>query len=260
MVDHSGMKLGRKRAVVHPSVPMLAKLMVNNPLPATPQTISVDNLVTNWPMLANDQYGDCTIAGALHIAQLWYALSGNPIVPDDGAALSAYTAITGFDPNNPATDEGAVESTVLNYWRTTGLAVNSAASLDRIDGWATVPVRDVQQITTAIFLFGAVYAGVLLPISAQTQDTWTADPSNLEGDNAPGSWGGHCVPLVAYNAIGPMCVTWGALKQMTWTWWGCYAEEAHAVLSKDMLEASGVSGRGIAWDVLAKAMASLPTG
>lgn len=259
MANHAGMKLGKRTAFIHPAVPLLARMMADTPLPPAPATLSTDQLVTSWPMLGNDQVGDCTIAGALHVIQLWHAMAGNPVMPDDTAALADYSAATGYIPGNPSTDNGAIETDILNYWRSTGLSVNETQPADQIDGWATVNTRNWHEIATAIYAFGAIYAGVLLPISAQSQDTWNCDPNNLTGDNEPGSWGGHAIPLVGYNKIGPVCITWGAPKQMTWAWWGCYADEAHAVLSHDMMTAAGLSGRGIAWDALAEAMKALPS-
>ena len=40
---------------------------------------------------------------------------------------------------------------------------------------------------------------------------------------------------MAYDARGVTCVTWGALQQMTWSFWEAYCEEAYAILSNDYL-------------------------
>ncbi|HWZ75935.1 MAG TPA: hypothetical protein VNX87_05325, partial [Candidatus Sulfotelmatobacter sp.] len=50
-----------------------------------------------------------------------------------------------------------------------------------------------------------------------------------------GSWGGHAIPVVAYDSRGVTCVTWGALQSMTWSFWEAYCEEAYAILSNDYL-------------------------
>ena len=65
------------------------------------------------------------------------------------------------------------------------------------------------------------------------------------------------MPLVGYNATGPICVTWGALKQMTWEWWATYAEEAYALLSPDWLRATGTDPAGVDWARLEAAMRGL---
>ena len=44
------------------------------------------------------------------------------------------------------------------------------------------------------------------------------------------------MPVVAYDQTGLTVVTWGALKRMTWGFWGAYVDEAYALLSSDWIE------------------------
>ena len=67
--------------------------------------------------------------------------------------------------------------------------------------------------------------------------------------------GGHAVPIVGYNALGPIVVTWGALQQVTWAWWDRYASEAYAVITAEV-KASG-SLRGIDFAALDADLAAL---
>ncbi len=60
--------------------------------------------------------------------------------------------------------------------------------------------------------------------------------------STPGSWGGHAVPVIAYDASGLTCITWGALKRMTWAFWDAYCDEAYACLSRDWAAARAPSG------------------
>ena len=47
--------------------------------------------------------------------------------------------------------------------------------------------------------------------------------------------GGHCIYIVGYNEIGPICVTWAKKQQMTWAWWDKYVDEAYALVdNKDL--------------------------
>ena len=88
-------------------------------------------------------------------------------------------------------------------------------------------------------IFGNCYVGLMMPLSAQTQSIWSVPPGGPVGHGAPGSWGGHAVPVVAYDPEGLTVVTWGALKRMTWGFWAAYCDEAYAILSPDYLEQKG---------------------
>ena len=87
-----------------------------------------------------------------------------------------------------------------------------------------------------------------LPVSAQSQvqnhQPWSVPPGGTTGDGKPGSWGGHAVPVVAYDSRGVTCVTWGALQSMTWSFWEAYCEEAYALLSNDYLSGKKTTPQG----------------
>ncbi len=126
---------------------------------------------------------------------------------------------------------------MLNYWRQKGIAGH------KILGFAALDPRHVEQIKQSVYLFGGTYIGVQLPLSAQDQDTWDVPPSGPIGNGEPGSWGGHAVCVVAYNAKGLWVVTWGKLLFMTWAFWQTYCDEAYAVFSTDMLAKAEKPGR-----------------
>ena len=90
-------------------------------------------------------------------------------------------------------------------------------------------------------LFGGLYIGVSLPASAQNQDVWDVATGP---DAEAGSWGGHCVNVVGYDADGLTVVTWGATKRMTWAFWLAYVDEAYAILSNDFLTTAGQTPNG----------------
>ena len=90
-------------------------------------------------------------------------------------------------------------------------------------------------VQSAAWIFGGLYIGLQLPLSAQYQETWDWNGS-LTGDDRPGSWGGHAVDVVRYGAAGLTVVTWGSLKAMTWSFWDRYCDEAYCILSRDFLD------------------------
>jgi hypothetical protein len=140
-------------------------------------------------MMENDQLGDCTCAGMGHAEMLWSANGGSIDIPSDNDVITAYEAVGGYVPGNPNTDNGAVELTVLKYWKTTGIGGR------KIMGYADVNPSLTSHIQQAIWLFGVGYIGVDMPLTAQNQvgGIWDVVGDGQSGDSAPGSWGGHCL-------------------------------------------------------------------
>jgi hypothetical protein len=127
---------------------------------------------------------------------------------------------------------------VLNYWRKNGLADH------KIGAYTSMSLTSHTEIMQAIWYFGGAYLGLNLPISAQTQKIWSVPKTGTSGDGSPGSWGGHAVPIVAYNAIGPICISWGEKIQMTWAFYDVYCEEAYACFSQDIVGPDNKSPEG----------------
>lgn len=226
MVDHSSMKLGRRGLKLDRRRLKLARYLS----PALPDPPSDKDWIGGfdaWGMMLNDSLGDCTIAGVGHALQTLTHASGSVFTASDAEILDAYKAWDGYT-GDPATDQGGYEPDVLNHWRSDGLAGH------KIDAYADPEPGNQWHVRWAITLFGGLYIGVTLPVSAQNQDVW-----DVVADDG-GVWGGHCVWVPKYDyAAGKLwCVTWGAVKEMTWAWFDKYCDEAHAVVSKDFLNAT----------------------
>jgi hypothetical protein len=217
-------KLGKKPVKIDVRTKRMARYLTGT-LPPFPAAIAPPEIVST--MLLNDQYGDCTIASALHLVQIWTKANGAEVVPTDAQALAGYEAACGFNPSDPNTDQGGVELEVLNYWRTAGLGGHKIAAFVALDplNW--------DHVRASCFLFGGCYIGVALPKSCEGKDAWRIDMSGESGDPRPGSYGGHAVPVVGYNEAGPIVITWGAPLQMSWDFHDAYCEESYAVLSQD---------------------------
>src|SRR5437867_3992753 len=78
----------------------------------------------------------------------------------------------------------------------------------RLGAFASVPRYEHELVRAAAWLFGGLYIGLSLPLSARRQDVWDWTGS-LSGDSKPGSWGGHAVDVVGFDAAGLTVVTWG---------------------------------------------------
>lgn len=110
----------------------------------------------------------------------------------------------------------------------------------KIQAYMALEPANHTHVMDAVWIFGGCYIGVALPKSAQAQTSnkqiWSVPPQGTGGDGAPGSWGGHAVPVVAYDSRSLTVVTWGALQTMTWGFWEAYCDEAYAILSPDYLK------------------------
>ncbi|HVS73101.1 MAG TPA: hypothetical protein VHQ47_17735 [Phycisphaerae bacterium] len=243
-------KLGKLAPKADPRTLRLAKY-IGPALPPPPD--AVDNAAVvekvlgggNWGVMENDAIGDCTIAAAAHLTQAWTAAAGKIQTIADVDIVRAYSAVSGYNPKTGANDNGAVEIEVLNYWRRKGIGGH------KICGYARLDPANNQHVRQAVAIFDGCYIGLALPVSAQHQmgadggdDVWDVPAGGPTGEGRPGSWGGHAVCVVGYDAEGLTIVTWGQTKRMTWNFWTAYCDESYAILSADML-VEGKSPAGI---------------
>lgn len=197
---------------------------------AAPVSIDWYSRVTEWGMLLNNQLGDCTCAGDGHIVIQQSTYAGKPITVTNQDALTAYE-MAGYVPGDPATDQGWTVQAALDYLYEYGMAGFRIAAYGEVDH------TDINAVKQAIFEFGALSLGVILPDSAQQQfaagQPWTV----VSGSPIDG---GHCIIAVGYDADYVYCVTWGAVVKVAWDWWTTYVEEAWAVISEDWDTVTGL--------------------
>ena len=222
-------KLGRLPVRHDPRTLKLKEYLTT--LPPLPAAVDWGSNVKNWQMLGNDSVGDCTCAGAGHAIETWTANASQEFGPTTNQILEAYSAITGYNANDPSTDQGANMIDVLNYWRKVGIAGH------QITAYTSVNWAKQTEIMASVYLFGGCYIGVNLPQSAEEAfsngEPWT-DTSDTN------ILGGHCVLIVGYDSGGLWICTWGRLVYASWAWLNAYTEEAYAVYSRpDWVEATG---------------------
>ena len=226
-------KLGKKKAIHNPKALLLADYLdLTAVLPSIPQHCYWGAKIKTWPMMLNDSLGDCTCAAAGHLVQLWTADESTEVDLSDSTILEAYEGACGYNPNDPSTDQGGVETVVLDYWKKTGIGGH------KLFAYLALEPGNISLIKASIFLFGGVYIGVGLPLSAQSQSNpggcWSVAPGGTNTANgAVGSWGGHAIPVIGYNDNVLTVVTWGSIQYMTYNFWNLYCDEAYAPLSED---------------------------
>jgi hypothetical protein len=211
--------LGKKPPKIDPRTFMFAKY-VTTTLPPVPKAIDWTGNQKNWGELANDRVGDCTCASAGHMIECWTSNLGQEQLVTNQDVLAAYSAVSGYDPATGANDNGAVCLDVLNYWRKQGIGGHKIQVYTKLN-------HNLDHIKLAIDLFGGIYAGFSLPISAQKEKVWTSTSGKK------GAWGGHAVPLVSFDEKTVTCITWGKPLQMTWPFVKKYMDESYAIISPD---------------------------
>lgn len=227
MLDHRFVKLGKRPYKRDRRSLRLATYLVTPP----PCPDSYDWLakVSQLGPMGNLDVGDCTCAGAGHLIQMWTANEGRQIILPDADILAVYSKLSGYVPGNPATDVGLDLIDVLKFWQQTGIDGH------KIGAYVEVDPTNKLHLALACYLFGGVYCGVALPLSAQNQEKWQVTDPSLSGDAAPGSWGGHCVPMGAFDPQGAIFVTWGEEQYAYADFIAAYFDEAWAIISQDFL-------------------------
>jgi hypothetical protein len=221
-IPHLGRRItfGRKRPGVEAlaKVPKFGKYLIakcsvcgGNTLPTPPSTVdySLAALPCLSQIMGNDQYGDCTCAGAGHELGLWTGNAGTLVTLTTAQVLALYSAITGFDPNVPGSDQGADEVTVLNYLMASGFPDGS-----KLAGYVAIDGTNKQECMLASWLFGSLYLGLELP------DAWLSPMPSANGFvwnvGTPNPGNGHCVVSIGHTPTQLNIDTWALLGGITW--------------------------------------------
>jgi hypothetical protein len=222
------MKLGKL-----PARPGAVKLKLATYLPTVkpPTSYGHQSLVSVWGMLGNDQYGDCVWAGAGHETMLWNREASNIVTFTDKSVLSDYSKVTGFNPNDPNTDQGTDMQVAASYRKKTGV-LDSQGNRHKVGAYVAISIGNVDELKAAMYLFSAVGLGIRFPKSAMTQfnngKAWTVVSSSpIEG--------GHYVPLVGYTSKYVNLITWGKVQKATWGFVKRYMDEGLVYLTTEML-------------------------
>lgn len=202
--------LGRNRPKFPGQANKMAKYMTAS-LPAPPDSVDYTGpaMKSIGNVMLNDQLGDCCIAGLGHIKGVLTANAGTEVNVTDTQVIQYYSAIGGYVPGRPGTDNGCNEEDVMNYITANGLWGN------KVLGWLRVDATNQLEVKTAIWLFGHTYSGVELP-RAWTNPMPQASGFVWDVGGGPNPDAGHCVVQAGYNAQGVQTLTWGMKGIVTW--------------------------------------------
>lgn len=215
-------KLGKLEAVRPEGLHMLA-FYQTSPLPTPPDKVDVP-AVSDWQMLGNDRYGDCTFAGIAH-AQIAVAnvLGVNDPPITDQQVINVYLAYSNGQ------DQGAVEADLLKFWQ------NNIIFNGKTVAYAPTDVADQLELKSVIHAYGLAYIGIKVPAVCQEQFR-SHQPWELTGTAADNNIiGGHCIILVGYDEKYFYGITWGAVQAIEWTWLQAYMDESWAVITPEIV-------------------------
>ena len=220
-------RMGRRRPRARGLRLRLASYLLKS-LPQPPAACDYAAAAKSWlaQMLANDDLGDCTAAGAFHIAGTWLANNGVPVPFSREDTIKFYSATTGYVPGKPESDQGGDEETVLNYWVNHGL-LPAPLPAHQAEAWISVNAADIEEVKTAIWLFGNIYIGASMP------DAWVNPMPETDGwiwgvAGAPEDDNGHCFAALGYDERWLKISTWGLVGNLTPAGLAKYAARARA--------------------------------
>lgn len=201
-------------------------------LPKPPRQFGHEAMVlpTSWGMLGNDRVGDCVIAAKMHIQMLMSALGGHKAPFDTKGAIDLYSTLTGYNPNDPYSDNGTNMKYAAGYWRNTGITDLNGRN-HKIEAYLSFDPSNITELYQALYLFGAVDIGFQFPASAMDQFRQNKPWTVVEGSPIVG---GHDVCIVAKRSA-LQCITWGKMQPMTAEFYGKYNDESFVYVSKDQL-------------------------
>lgn len=226
------------------------------PLPAVPiYRFGHGTIFSDWKMLGNDRAGDCVFAGGDHETMLYNKLAGRTVSVGAREALADYAAVTGYDPNTGANDNGTVVRDAMSYRRRTGL-LDAGGNRHKIDAYVQIDAGDWNLMLRCVWAFGAVGIGFNFPSSA-----WEQFDSGAVWDVVSGASidGGHYVPMVGSMSPAKRAtfITWGKRAEMTKAFYEKYNDEAWVPLSKEQLRSTGFNYRHVDWATLSAWLAAL---
>ena len=230
-------RLGRTRPIAR-GPRFHLKNYLKQSLPSPPPSVNYAPAASKalTQMYDNDVLGDCVIACMGHLQGVFTAnATGTAQILTNAQIIDLYSAIGGYVPNNPSTDQGCNEQTALNYWQQTGLGGGAG----KIEAWMSVNGDDPQEVRTALWLFENLMFGMELP------DPWVDNMPTASGfvwtkAGAPDDNNGHCVAGVGYDDTGIEIATWGMTGTITMPAVRKYATggsggELYTVLSQDSI-------------------------
>jgi hypothetical protein len=203
------------------------------PPPSYP--VDVSGGITNWGMLGNDQYGDCTFAGREH-----YKMAKAAAGHEQEAWETPDQLVAEYLAYDHGQDSGANIADLLLTWYKAG----------KILAFAPVDHTSPVQVDAAMAAFHGCYCGVSLTDDADQLFSVGLPWTTVRGEQ-PDPNEGHCIVKVAAEGHTGLdtWVTWGALQLSTPIWTDACLDEAWVIITQEDADAAGLDIAALRADI-----------
>jgi hypothetical protein len=175
-------------------------MLANGPDPLNPPQIAGGAGCCFWAASLRAAVARKNSAGAsMDLTQPWAVAS----------VLAAYAAATGFNLNDPSTDQGTDPDQGFSFLQSTGIQLQDG-SYDKIGAPVAVDPTDFDLVQIAHNLFGGLYIGVNFPSAWEDAAIWDSTNSPIEG--------GHEIFSLNDLSITPQGIaidSWGKIRILT---------------------------------------------
>lgn len=246
----STFKMGRNASAQ--KLKLVPSLMADTQFIQTPPPPVLDrsHLNPSFKMFFNDTIGDCTCAAVYNTLIAWQSLVDSSIAIPEVLAVELYSAITGYTPDNPQTDQGAAEDDVLAYGVKNGFATRDYTYYPL---WGTVDCGNINMMATLMSKLGVAYQGVYL----RKGDLDLLDAGQVL-DVVPNMdmqiAGGHALLLWDYTGLSlnsrVRLITWGSIVTATWAWVLARSVESHGLVFPQLMSPAHQKLFGLDWTAL----------
>jgi hypothetical protein len=230
-------------------------------LPTPPATLALAG--TNYayisPQQSNFTLGSCVESAFFYGMGIWTGnATGTPYLATTAQVTSNYSAITGYVPGNPSTDDGTDPVAALQWYASNatpgGPPIAGALGFDY--GGVGVAGADQTLAMQGIDLLEGGWLTLGLP------DAWvTAIPTMATGfvwdvAGPANTANGHDVQIIGYNATGIQIVTWDMEGSITWPAVALYVTQSAGGLGyfllapEEVAAASQDAPNGLNWSQL----------
>lgn len=191
--QYAAMPMGVHHAWAPKTAPETVGLVLPEP-PARSRIIG-----TNRVLGDNNKIGSCVPTMCVNAVQTLLSRQGNETPLPDDLAVQAYSAVTGYNPADPATDQGTDPEQMFEWWLNNPIAGFKLKAAPRL-------LNPLDQFGVHAGIARSGWVGLILNLSTNQQNEIT-----FIGDGVAGSWGRHAV--LADQNDGPTGTTcWGAEK------------------------------------------------